>query len=182
MPSKIFVYKTLLNNKNLKSVLGHTPKKKKIVLRGYSEKDKGKGYHTIESNSKGSVHGAVISVSKKDLNKLDDWENHYSRFKVSPGTWTYKLKDKQMNKQAALEQIKQAAFEDELEKMSGFNSALKGLGHSTKNSDRLSYQDDLEPVELNMALEDETGKSIPDKIFFKAKTVGDLRKIYNRYK
>jgi len=87
-----------------------------------------------------------------------------------------------MNKQSALEQIKQAAFEEELEKMSGFNSALKGLGHSTKNSDRLSYQDDLEPVELNMALENETGKSIPDKIFFKAKTVGDLRKIYNRYK
>ena len=73
-----------------------------------------------------------------------------------------------MDKQSALEQIKQAAFEDELEKMSGFNAALKGLGHSTKNSDRLSYQDDLEPVELNMALENETGKSIPDKIFFKS--------------
>lgn len=94
---KVFVYKTLMNQKIDHDALGHyVDKTKDAILPDYKDVNKGSGYHTIIKAPGSRVKGKELFVDDKDLKKLDDWEEKYRRIKVTleDGTkvWAYQLK------------------------------------------------------------------------------------------
>ena len=81
----LFVYGTLRDPRVQRKAMGRSVKGVPGVLVGYRKtrvKIEGEFYPIIKK-SKGSVNGLVLSVTKKELKLLDDWESeNYERRKV----------------------------------------------------------------------------------------------------
>jgi gamma-glutamylcyclotransferase (GGCT)/AIG2-like uncharacterized protein YtfP len=77
---KVFVYSTLENPKTRSDVIGKAKVKHAAAkaVKKAVKTDKGHGYKTIKPGKK-TVQGEVLTVSKKQLKKLDNWESHYKR-------------------------------------------------------------------------------------------------------
>jgi gamma-glutamylcyclotransferase (GGCT)/AIG2-like uncharacterized protein YtfP len=96
----VFVFKTLEKRKTDTRALKHPLNGYEIVRQGtlpdYKDVNKGTGYHTIIKDKSSDVKGKILHITKKDLKKLDDWEDKYRRIKVvlKDGTkaWAYQLK------------------------------------------------------------------------------------------
>lgn len=91
---KVFIYATLKSKNILDQALGEKHGKKLIpaTLRDYEEEYVDKEWPTITQVHVGEVKGYVIEVSAEELNKLDNWEDHYQRIKVrlwQPGIYVY---------------------------------------------------------------------------------------------
>jgi Gamma-glutamyl cyclotransferase, AIG2-like len=94
---KVFVYRTLEDKTVDYKALGHyVEKAKKVVLPGFRDINRGKGYHTILRDPSSQVRGVELFVSEDDLRKLDAWENKYRRIKVTlqdgSQAWAYQIK------------------------------------------------------------------------------------------
>jgi gamma-glutamylcyclotransferase (GGCT)/AIG2-like uncharacterized protein YtfP len=93
----VFVYRTLLDKSVDYKALGHdVAQAKRAILPGYKDLNRGSGYHTIIKDPDSTVKGKILFVTKKDLKKLDSWENKYRRIRVTledgSRAWAYQLK------------------------------------------------------------------------------------------
>jgi gamma-glutamylcyclotransferase (GGCT)/AIG2-like uncharacterized protein YtfP len=74
---KLFAYGTLMDSAVQKEVFGRAAKSVSDILRGYKKekiKIEGKWYPLIVPDKSAKVKGLVLEVTKRELEKIDDYE------------------------------------------------------------------------------------------------------------
>ena len=84
---QVFVYGTLLDPSTRARAIGREVPQSSHLLKDYkkiSTEINGTRYPNIVSSSGDSVEGVIITLSEKELNKLDKWENkEYKRIRIN---------------------------------------------------------------------------------------------------
>jgi gamma-glutamylcyclotransferase (GGCT)/AIG2-like uncharacterized protein YtfP len=92
----IFVYDTLLDKHLVRKIVGRKVDETPDVAVNYKKVHE-KGYGWLEYEKGSFVHGAVLELTREEVDKLDSWEDKYKRspIKLDSGSsaWFYELKD-----------------------------------------------------------------------------------------
>jgi gamma-glutamylcyclotransferase (GGCT)/AIG2-like uncharacterized protein YtfP len=93
---KVFVYATLKSKATQERALGHDAKiLGQASAQGWKEvqlEGRGGPWPTLEQANVGTIHGEIFELTAGEVNKLDRWEDRYSRelIKTDRGpAWAY---------------------------------------------------------------------------------------------